>query len=151
MKAQDLKNLFVSGAKVMQSMMYSLIDNTTNDVQPLRTSVPVNGLYLNSLQEGNTFVYWCDGSATATVTLPQNQKYYLATVDDFPELALYQGNAIPFTVRVIDPSNTSIFNATWVGMVDATGIYINVGTSVETITAGNSLTIGNLPVVLGTP
>lgn len=93
------------------------------ETQVLSVPTPLNGVTMNVIQYGELYNFWISGKATRGGYIPNNGKYYLATVEDFQMLNLYQGE--PIGAVLFKTASTSGDSRSCNAYVDATGIYLD--------------------------
>jgi hypothetical protein len=108
-------------------------ETTVSDVTTLPAyDSNLTGTATSVISIGPQYNFFGSGHTNASMSLNNNQTYYLIRASQFAPLALYQGDATVATLWVTSGSNTYSFPL----FFDATGIYFTPHTQVAGIAAG---------------
>jgi hypothetical protein len=115
---------------------------------PVRTmytaTTPLSGIGTSVIQTGSTFNYWGIGSLNNPSSLNNKQMYYIATVDQFPELRNYQGDPTVTTLWIVEPDGTTYSLPV---NIDSTGIYFRPQNNISNLSPGTTFRFTQ-PIVL---
>jgi hypothetical protein len=87
------------------------------------------------ISTGDTYNYWGTETLAQQTSLNNGQKYYIGTVEQFPELANYQGSPTITTMWIQKPDGTT---QTVPVYFDNTGIYFTPSSSINNLPVGTS-------------
>jgi hypothetical protein len=122
---------------------------TPSVVRSSNTTDPnLTGIGTSVIEIGDTYNYWGIGDLDNSESLQNGQTYYIATADQFPELADYQGAPTITSLWVQEPGQEPISVPAY---IDNTGIYFHPTNTLNKLDAGTtfrftqSLILGSSP------
>jgi hypothetical protein len=109
---------------------------TPSAVRSVKSNDPaLSGTGTSVIQTGDSYVYWGYDTLTNGTSLNNGQRYYLATVDQFPELQKYQGAPTITTMWIVEPDGSTYTVPLY---FDSTGIYFTPQNNINHLNGGTT-------------